>query len=240
MSLIVLARTMRVKASKVYVIVFFLLFSSAIKVSAQTYFGLSVNYGNMIRTSPHTSGIKQFPSVSGNFVLDFRQDISQKYSIQGGAGIGLLGYNLRIKTMDTLTHSDIFLFPEYSTFYGQLHLLLGREVILNERPVTIGIGGGVTYYYSFFPTTTYGISNQYDEVFSAVMTVRSNDFAGYAKVSIQKKYKSILNFKFEYKYHFTPTLTGSYEFYHTKTPTTGSITMYQRELSLVVLLNVSR
>jgi hypothetical protein len=231
---------MMAKANKPYMIVFLVIVSTAVGASAQTYFGLSVNYGNMIRTSPHTSSIKQFPSVSGNFVLDFRQDISQKYSIQSGAGIGLLGYNLRIETMDTLSSGDIFLFPEYSTFYGQFHLMLGRELMLNERPVTIGIGGGVTYYYSFFPTTTYSISNQYDEVFSAEMTVRSNDFAGYAKVSIQKRYKSILNFKFEYKYHFTPTLTGSYEFYHTKTPTTGSITMYQRELSLVVLLNVSR
>ena len=102
--------------------------------NAQTYLGLSANFGNRMRYAPVSEGLKRPFGISGSFVLNIHQELKNGWGIQYGAGAGILGYNLKIISIDTLySERDISAFLEYATFYGNVSLLARKEISIGEK-----------------------------------------------------------------------------------------------------------
>jgi len=219
-------------------------FICATRLEAQTFIGLSVNLGDVVKETPSSNGIKSIPSVSGNFSLEFRKNLGSNVFLSYGVGLGVLGYTLKVVTIDSLSPKDKFLFPEYSNFYGKLSLALSKEFIISGRPIALGVSGGASHYYSFFPTTSFSISVEDDTqeytTFEGQTSVQTKALVGFANVFLRKEVNSRISFKLAYSYHVAPALTGTYKFYHTERVSAGNISIYQRELSLMILFKTSR
>lgn len=213
------------------------------QTEAQTYVGLSLNLGNQMRYSPGSPGLKTPVSLSGNILLNIQEILTTGLAVQYGAGLGILGYNLKVIAIDSILSGEKSVFLEYATFYGNLHLLLGKEFLINQKRLLVSLGGGGSYYYSAYPTTTYDVDMIVDgnlkKTFHAEIFVPENKFVAFAKIATQWHITRSLSVGLEYAHHLKPLLSGSYEFYNTKTPSRGTIELYQGELKVVALLRIS-
>lgn len=211
---------------------------------AQTSIGLALNLGNPVCYSPGSPGLKKPLSLSGNILLNIQERLTHGIVVQYGAGLGILGYNLKVIAIDSILTGEESVFPEYAIFYGNLHLLLGREFLIRQKTLAISLGGGGSSYYSAFPTTTYDVDVMTDDglekTFHAEVFVPKNNFVAFVKIATQLSLTRTLSVGLEYAHHLKSLLGGSYEFYNTKTPSQGKIQLYQRELKVVVLLKVSK
>lgn len=215
-----------------------------ISANGQTYLGISSNIGNQLSFSPSSDGLKRPVAVSGNLFLMKQEKLNSNWLIQYGVEMGILGYNLKIITQDTIHIHDITNFWDYSTFYGGLDLLVGKEFLFRDKPLMVGIGGGLTYYYFTYPTqyTISAVSDNFllDDLFFADVDIASQQISGYVRITSQLKLNEVLSLGLSYSYHFSPALSGSYEFFHTAEPSYGDIHVYQRELKLSFLVRVSK
>lgn len=213
-------------------------------LEAQTYAGISMNIGNRLSFSPESDGFSRPVSVSGSLLLRVQEDISEKWALQYGFDLGVLGYKLKINPADTLTGVGPSTFSEYSTFYGRFNFLVGRKFNIKVKELLIGLGGGASSYFSFLQTTNYGIGIIFPDVgnvdvFSADINSPSTSILPFAKISAQLKINFHLTVGLEYTHHFGSVLEGTYEFYHSPPPTSGNISLYPRELSFTLLVQIS-
>ncbi len=209
----------------------------------QTYIGTSVNIGNQLSFTPESEGIKKPFAISGNLFIRKKEKLNNEWVIQYSAGLGILGYSLKIQTIDTLMTSEVSRILDYSTFYGQLDFLLGKEFLVKKKKVLVGAGFGATYYMCS-SSVGYGVGVIKDDVFTRVFSAEidcsPNSFSGFAKITTQLELNSVIIVGLAYTYHFSPALTGSYEFYHTNTPSSGAISLYQREINFIFLVRISK
>jgi len=224
------------------VLIFFLI---AQRIDAQTYVGISGNLGNSLSYSPQSEGLKSPPSISGRVLLTKQESISENWVLQYGFGLGILGYKLKVYEMDTISAGGPTVYPEYSTFQGNFNLLAGRLINLKSKDLLIGLGGGVSYFYTFPSSWDYSPGIIFPDgsifyVFSAEFNTPASKFLPYIKITTQLK----LNFRFsiglEYTHHFNSMLEGTYEFYHTSTPLSGNISLNPKEISLTLLMKISK
>jgi len=231
------------KTTKIRFILLFVLLALPEFLKAQIFMGVSANYGNLVWESPASSYVQQLPAVSGNLMLEFREHIGSGFSIHVGANAGVLGFNLRIKTNDTLSGGDVFPFLEYGTVYGSLKAEFSKQVMVYERPLQIGIGSGITRYNTFFLTTHYEIAmidnNTEYLIFDGRVELR-NPTSAFVRFFFQKNLTDRFTFELAYTHHFRAALAGQYEFNHHPKFESGSLLVYQRELSLAVLVRLSR
>lgn len=225
-------------------IMFSLGFLLCLQTEAQTYVGLSLNLGNQMRYSPGSPGLKTPVSLSGNILLNIQEILTNGLAVQYGAGLGILGYNLKVLAIDSILTGEKSVFLEYATFYANVHLLLGKEFSIHQKRLLVSLGGGGSYYYSAYPTTTYNVDvvadGSLEKTFHAEVLFPRNNFIAFAKIATQLNLTPSLSVGLEYAHHLKPLLGGSYEFYNTKTPSRGTIQLYQRELKVVALLRTSR
>lgn len=221
---------------------------SVFPLMGQTYLGISANVGNRLSFSPSSPGLKRPVAISGNLTLRVQEKTRSTWVVQYGADIGVIGYNLKFVFIDTLqsgySSSDHLL--DYSNFYGNLHLLIGKEFAVQKKGLLIGLGGGVTYYCSLFGTSTFSMalapSNSpvvYD-LFTSSMSGPVNKTSAYLKFVTQLRLSKDISIGLEYSHHVKKVLEGSYQFYNTRTPSSGKISLYQRELQIIFLVNVSK
>lgn len=214
-----------------------------VMAKGQTYLGISANFGNQMTYNPAAESFKTPLSVSGNFLLRGQQKLKNNWVAEYGIGLGVLAYNFKIVSPDTILTGETYVFLEYSNFYGNVHLLIGKEIPIRNRILMLGIGGGATYYVNPFPLTTYGVQvvlddNSERELFYAEIHCPKDNIKGFGKITTQLTLNNSVTVALEYSYHFRPALNGFYEFYHTKTRSAGKISVYQRELSVVLLLKI--
>ena len=213
------------------------------RIEAQTYAGISLNIGNSLSFSPDSDGLSRPVSVSGSLLLRVQEEISEKWALQYGFDLGVLGYTLKIIHIDTLGSFGPSVFTEYSTLYGRFSLLGGRVFNIKAKELMVGLGGGASYYFSFIQTTNYFTSIVEDgtevELFSGSIESPSTSVLPFAKISAQLKLNLYLTVGLEYTHHFGSMLDGTYEFYHTPPPTSGNISLYPRELSFILLVQIS-
>ncbi|MDQ3394049.1 MAG: hypothetical protein M3512_08060 [Bacteroidota bacterium] len=219
-----------------FLISFYVAFFFSFFTIAQTYVGISANFGNQLKYSPASEGFKTPVAISGNLVLSVQETHTTGWAVQYGLSAGILGYNLKV---------DSNVFREYADFYGRFHLLFGKEFLLKKKKWMLSLGGGATYYYNLYPTTSYGGSiidedQNVREIFYAQVNSPVNKIVPFAKISAQCKMTDSIILGLEYSYHFKPLLNGFYEFYDTETPTNGKITLYQRELNFVFMVKIPR
>lgn len=213
------------------------------RIEAQTYVGISMNIGNRLSFSPESDGFSRPVSVSGSLLLRIQEEISEKWALQYGFDLGVLGYTLKIVHIDTLESFGPSIFTEYSTFYGSFCLLGSRTFNIKTKELMVGFGGGASYYFSFLQTTNYFTSiiddGTYEDLFSGSIESPSTSILPFAKISAQLKLNFYLTVGLEYTHHFGSVLDGTYELYHSPPPTSGNISLYPRELSFVLLVQIS-
>ncbi|MGC3947764.1 MAG: hypothetical protein QM762_25210 [Chryseolinea sp.] len=227
-------------------LVMILLVSSAISALSQTYIGPSLNIGNMLKYTPLTSGVGSTPLPSGSIVLTVRKNFGNDWATLFGANIGIIGYSMWVAPEDTLTSeypADKSRFPEYSIFYGGLNAVIGRSFNIGIRKVLFGIGGGGVYSYSGVSVSNgLGVRDSdgtlYETFHADIDPV--NGFNGFAKVIMQISVSPRVALGFEFSRHFSSVLKGSFQFYHTMQYTSGQISLYQTEASMVCLFRISK
>lgn len=212
---------------------------------AQTYAGLSINIGNRLSYSPKSYAFETPTSASGNVLLMVQRKIKNNWIIQYGGGLGFLTSKFQISSIDTLSQPTLYIFSENLALYGKINLLVGRTIKIKKTELMIGLGCGGTYYYSPSPDIYYRfnqiVNNTIGETtFEAEINSPSSSILPFAKISAQLKINFYLTFGLEYTHHFGSMLEGSYEFYHTEKPTTGQISLYPREFSVVLLVRISK
>jgi hypothetical protein len=192
---------------------------------------------------PGSQGIKSPVMLSGNVVIANVNRVYRNTYINYGAGLGLLAYNFSVKLLDTLSGGNRSSFREISTIYLRTNLSIWQKVSINSKPHFIGIGGGVTVQYTFYDRTGFTFEAAHDNQNYTVLEAalyKTTKPLWFLRASIFKPVGSDLMFGFEYTHHFSPVLTGWYEFSHTSSPSFGSLSVYQREVSLTALVRISK
>ncbi len=215
---------------------------------AQNFFGISVNSGNSLKYSPGSSGLKEALTVSGSLSYIRQQRISSQLGIQFQGGLGVMGFNLKVVTNDTISTSGTELispFIEYITFYAHAGMLFTKNFSIANRHFFWGLGGGATYYYCRFPTLEYGVDIIKDDnsewnIFTSYMQRSSKEIFGFATSQIGLNLTKQLIVSLSYKHHFSPIYKGSYEFYHVVNPSKGNLYLYQREVNLGIFWKLAR
>lgn len=231
------------KTTEISFIIILVLVAISGLLNAQIFVGVSANYGNPVSKSSSSKFVQQLPAVSGNLMLELRENLGSGFNLHIGANAGVLGFNLRIKTNDTISGKGVSSFLEYGTVYGSLKAEFSKQVMVYERPLMIGIGGGVTRYNAYYLTSQYQISMIDNNIeyllFDGRMELR-NQTSSIIRFFFQKNLTDRFTFELAYNHHFRPALTGQYELYHHSKFESGTVLVYQREVSLAVLVRLSR
>jgi hypothetical protein len=230
---------------KLVILGFALLFS--IKAEAQLHIGLSANIGNWLSYTPDSPGLRTPANISGSLVLALEQKLKNDWFIQYEANLGVLGYYIQIDRLDTLYdpyYDETTVFGNYYSLYGNFGILAGKEMSIGKKTLMIGVGGGASFY---FPENDFGcgISTSIDDdsgtitdhiqVFRAETTIPASGAQPFVKVLAQIKLNPKAIVGLGYTHHFKSILEGTYEFYHTETPSSGTISLYPRELNLTFM-----
>jgi hypothetical protein len=213
---------------------------------AQTYVGLSANVGNKLTFSPDSEGLRRPVSISGSVLINVNKSLKRGWALQYGGGIGVLGFIIKTVAIDTIApDAGITRFYEYSHFYVNAKGLIGKEIVIGKKLLLIGAGGGATCYLNLPSFYSFGLGvvdeNQTVwEVFEAQLQTPLNRVVPFATIDLQLRLNSLIVLALGYSHHFKPVFSGSYEFYQTENPSAGSMTLYQRELTLKCLVNISK
>jgi len=83
------------------------LFIGIIIANAQTYIGITADFGNQINYHPNTGEtyFKRPISISGSINFLRQETIRNEWSLRYGIGAGLLGYNVKVLLKDTLNQT---------------------------------------------------------------------------------------------------------------------------------------
>jgi len=212
---------------------------------AQTFIGGSVNVGNFVVAEPSSEGIKKALWPGGTAIITRLSKIYKDTYVNYGVGLGVLAYNFKLKLLDTLSGGYREAFPQYSTAYIRGNLSIWQKVNIDSKSHFIGIGGGLTLHPALDVRTHYTYEATYNNQDVTVLqaSIRNNTakpLLGFLRASLFKPVGSKLLFGFEYTHHFLPILVGEYQFSHTRKPSFGSLSVYQRELSLIALVRISQ
>ena len=214
--------------------------SACMDTTAQSSIGLAINYGDRLTFTPNYPGLllkrNSFsPTLVYSRQIKFHSDFSVIFSGQ----VGIAGYQLVPVLFDTLGLSgDRSPFVDYEIFVSRLELTPGKVFHIGKRELFVGLGGGISYYL-VFPFTTMGVSVTYQgvgvNVFSSyVEAPSSGTLSGFAKVYMRLPISNRLDIAFQYSRHWKSILEGEFEFYHTKTPASGSIKLVPQGISLIL------
>lgn len=221
---------------KANLFVFCILFSCLICLSAhaQTYVGMSLNVGDRQQYQP-SAGFKRALAPSGSISISKNNNVDEHWVFRYGAAMGVVGYKLKVVMIDTLgPNGDVSSFPEYSTFFASAEFLVGRQLSIRDHNLLIGAGGGVTTYVSTAPMTRFGVevilpNNDAVSLFDARMVRPGSSYSLLWRVAASFDINTAFSLSIVYVYHNNPASEGSYIFYHTARPRSGTIKIYQRE-----------
>ena len=209
---------------------------ASITVFSQSYLGLSLNIGDRLTYAPSDKGFERPASFSGSIFYLKREQLKNDWVFDTQLTLGILGYNMFVKGLDTLYGGGESNIPEYfyETFYGQASLSFGKSFKLFNQTFKGGLGGGITYYIHTNAPSQYGILIGVYDAYESSTSSDSGALAGYAQGMLQME----LGFNFmvglSYVYSFNPALNGTFEFFYTPEPVSGEFKLYQRELRISV------
>lgn len=213
---------------------------------SQSSIGLSVNYGDNLTFSPnYRELLLKRRSFTPTLVYAYEKEIRSGFSVMIGGQVGIAGYQLVPVLRDTLGPSgDRSPFVDYGIFLARVELTPGKVFHFRGRNLFVGFGGGISYY-RVFPLTTMSVFVMYQDspvkVFDAY--IESPDegvFTGFGKVYVQTELSKRFDIAFQYSRHLGSILAGEFEFYHTKTPASGSIKLTPQAFSVTLLYRFKR
>jgi hypothetical protein len=228
---------------RVSLILFLWLYST--QLNAQLAIGLSANIGNQLNFEPSSKGLGRPPAVSGNLMFYNHDKLKNGWTLDSGVDLGVVGYTLKIVSIDTILDTGVSKFYEYATLYGSLGVMLSKNIAFFNKTLSLGLGGGATLYYPL-PNVSFGIgiasgpnSPSYD-LFEAKINSPEYGFSGFLKTGLQFDVSPSLILGCNYQHHFSRMFTGTFEFFHTAEPTAGTFYLYQREIRLYFLYLVQK
>ena len=233
---------------KLSLLVPMLLISCSLNSIAQVFVGITADFGNAVKYSPHDEELlKRSITPSGSVAVIIQELIKENWHLQYGGSIGTLGYKIGILAeFDTLSVGNdpnfYSSYPNYNTIYAGGNLAFGKQIVLNKYlpNLYLFLGGGFTYYYESF---TSGRSSRCEVdpcevVFEYNMQTTSTQIKGFVESSAQAHLRDWLLLGLRYRHSFEPALKGSYNLYHVENPPNGSVSLVQRALSIMVLLRI--
>jgi hypothetical protein len=217
-----------------------------VDANAQSFLGLSVNYGDELTFTPYYSDLLlKRKSFSPTLVYSYQKKFPSHFSVIVGGQAGIAGYQLIPLLSDPMSQSkERFPFVDYGIFVSRLEATPGKVFHIGKKEMFIGLGGGISYYL-LFPFTTMSVFGEYQgsfqELFSAYIEAPdAGTFSGFAKAYVKVSISNRLDLAFQYSQHFQPILHGEFEFYQTSTPTAGSIKLIPRGVSLILLYRLRK
>ena len=222
---------------------FALLYLLQLNAAAQTYVGISLNAGNRQYYAP-SSGFENALAPSGSITISRNDVIHENWFFRYGAAAGIVGYKLNVVMIDTLgPNGDVSPFPEYSTFFASAEFLFGHRISVFRRQLSFGAGIGITAYLGTASASSYSVevvmpNNELVSLFEARMRSPASDYSLLWKAGGYYDLSTVFSVGVEYIYHLDPASEGTYDFYHTPTPRSGVIWIYQREFRLGFFYNL--
>jgi hypothetical protein len=229
---------------RVILLCYFLLMQG--NIFAQLYLGVTNDFGNRVSMQPDPGVLLKSPNTpSASLKLVIKEKIGGNWYLQYGAAIGSLGY--RLKILDQLDSASLrsgersyFTQADFNTIYLNASLLVGKQISIKKKHVGLYLGGGITHYweYSLQYTARACDANTCDLTFKYDLRNADRSGKGFIEFSAQTDINKWLILGLRYKYHFNPALTGRYHFYHLSNPSSGTLSITQKELSLLFLVRI--
>lgn len=219
---------------------------TGIDANAQSFLGLSVNYGDELTFTPYYSDLLlRRKSFSPTIVYSYQKTFSSHFSVIVGGQAGIAGYQLIPELNDPTSQSkERYPFVDYGIFVSRLEATPGKVFHIGKKELFVGLGGGISYYL-LFPFTTMSVFGEYQgsfgKLFSAYIEAPdAGTFTGFVKIYAKISISTRLDLAFQYSRHSQPILHGEFEFYHTSTPAAGSIKLIPRGVSLILLYRLRK
>lgn len=215
-------------------------------IAAQSFLGLSANYGDKLAFSPDYSGLLKRSSPSVTLVFTQQKRMINNLSLMFGGQAGFAGYQIAVKVPDTLGYANEKNgFGDFGIVTGKFEVTPGLTFMIKNRDLFVGIGGGISYYKVIYETATYGVGvvsngNLYKTFFADVEAPRSGTLLGFVKLYVKRPVSDRLQLAVQYSTHFKSILAGDFQFYHTKTPASGTISLIPRGISLQILYRLRK
>lgn len=211
--------------------------------NAQSFLGLSVNYGDKLTFTPNYPDLLlNRRSFSPTLVYSYQKKNPSGFSMIFGGQAGIAGYQLIPELSDPISQStERYPFIDYGIFVSRIEVTPGKIFLVGKRELFIGLGGGISYYILFPYTTMSVVGSSGDELFSAYIEAPdAGTFAGFAKVYTKISLSQRLDLAFQYSRHWQSILHGEFEFYNTNPPAAGSIKLIPQGISLVLLYRLKK
>ncbi len=209
--------------------------------TAQSFLGLSINYGDKLTFTPnYPTLLSERRSLSPTLVYSLQKKFKSDFAVIFGGQAGITSYYLVPVIGDTISSSvDRYPFIDYGIFVSRIEVTSGKIFHIGKKELFVGLGVGISYYL-VFPYTTMNVliadQGTTYEVFSAyIESSESGVFAGFAKIYMQMNVSKRIDLAFQYSRHWKSILNGEFEFYHTKTPASGTIELVPQGISLMLL-----
>lgn len=230
------------------VIIILLFFWITCNAYAQFYVGFTGDLGNRVNVSPNPNEWIKCPvTFSGSVTFYKKEDIVNDWCLQYGVAVGVMGYRIKASEADTLANDPHFydIYSSYSTLYTTGHFSVGKQFTFHQQNVAVFLGGGATYYFDFTEIQSGSSSgvwtgSSFETVFDYEMHLNQNKVKAFAEISLQTQLSARIHVGLQYRHHFKPAATGSYNFYHTREPASGSLSLTQRAISLLFLIRLGK
>lgn len=231
-----------------HVTVILLLLLITCNVVAQLYIGITGDLGNRINAIPNSNTWIHRPvTFSGSVTVNKNEEIVNGWCLRYGVSLGVMGYRIKASEADTFASDPHFydIYSSYSILYTTGHFSIGKQFQLHRQKFFIFFGGGATHYFDFSNIQSGSNSgvwtgNSFETVFDYEMQLTSNTAKLFAEISGQIPLGNRINLGLQYRHHFKPATTGFYNFYHTRKPASGSLSVTQRAFSVVFLIRLGR
>lgn len=226
---------------------FIIIVLSSWVANAQLYIGFSSDLGNTLKITPNPNSLLKSPlAPSGSLIFIKHEDINEQWCLQYGASIGILGYNLYARQIDTLNNDPLFYdrYPNYNIPFVNARLSFGRIFEVKKKRVLIMAGGGASHFLDTFGVGAKGGTSawngaHFERIFEYDIQLTSKRTKGFAEVSLQMSLNKWCLVGLSFRSHFSTSLNGSYRFYHTRQDYSGQLALTPRTLSLLFLIKIS-
>lgn len=234
---------------KIFIV--FSLLNIACSAYGQIYIGITSDFGNRVSMNPKppTSLLKSPIAPSGSLILLKQEQLKNNWFLQYSVGVGMLGYIMKFSSdFDTLhiyTGETAYIKElNYYLLYLNGHLSVGKQFCLGNKNITVSVGGGGTHQWDTESSSSLYVCDDAScssdtKTFEYVLR-QTSKLKFFAEASAQTNINSRFIIGMKYRYHFSPCLEGTYNFYHTKEATSGSLALSQRALSIFFLIRIGK
>lgn len=209
--------------------------------------GLSVHYGDRMTIRPELPGsFRPRRSVSPTVSYVLQQSLGKTFSLWLGAQAGVAGYQLVPVLRDTLgPNGGPSPFVEYGIFVARGEVLPGKMFQLRNKTIFLGLGGGFSYYYVFFPYTTMDVWVAHQgtaiHVFSAEAEAPdSGTLSGFVKATVRVTTGKRWSVALSYSHHLQSMLSGNFTIYRTPMSVAGTFRLVPSGFSISLLYQLTK